>query len=98
MKQAAKEGKIQDKTPLYLKENVPSLQSFSLKQIASHKNREERYQKEGVYWQKKRSDKARKKQEMLTNQFTGAWTHYTDTLSGTRTDHMVESFQRISIE
>ena len=35
---------------------------------------------------------------MLTNQFTGAWTHYTDTVSGTRTDHMVESFQRISIE
>ena len=35
---------------------------------------------------------------MLTNQFTGAWTHYTDTVQGTRTDHMVESFQRISIE
>ena len=35
---------------------------------------------------------------LLTNQFTGAWTHYTDTVSGIRTDHMVESFQRISIE
>ena len=35
---------------------------------------------------------------LLTNQFTGAWTHYTDTVSGMRTDHMVESFQRISIE
>ena len=35
---------------------------------------------------------------LLTNQFTGAWTHYTDTVQGTRTDHMVESFQRISIE
>ena len=35
---------------------------------------------------------------MLTNQFTGAWTHYTDTASGPWTDHMVESFQSISIE
>ena len=35
---------------------------------------------------------------MLTNQFIGAWTHYIDTVRGTRTDHMVGSFQRISIE
>ena len=35
---------------------------------------------------------------LLTNQFTGAWTHYTDTLQGTRTDHMMGSFQRILIE
>ena len=35
---------------------------------------------------------------LLTNQFTGAWTHYTDTVQGARTDHMVEGFQRISIE
>ena len=40
LKQAAKEGKTQDKTPLHLNENVLSLQSFSLKQIASHKNQE----------------------------------------------------------
>ena len=26
---------------------------------------------------------------MLTNQFTSAWTHYTGTIRGTRTDHMV---------
>ena len=35
---------------------------------------------------------------MLTNQFTGAWTHYTDTVQGIRIDHMVGSFQRILIE
>ena len=39
-----------------------------------------------------------KNEIVLTNQFTGAWTHYPDTVSGARTDHMVESFQRISIE
>ena len=60
LKQAAKEGKTQDKTPLHLKENILFLQSFTLKQIASHKNWEERYQKEGVYWQKEWSDKAKK--------------------------------------
>ena len=36
--------------------------------------------------------------KILTNQFTGAWTHYTGTLRGTRTDHMVGYFQEISIE
>ena len=39
---------------------------------------------------------------VLTNKFTGAWTHYTDTVSGTWTDHwtdhMVENFQKILIE
>ena len=34
---------------------------------------------------------------MLTNQFNGAWTHYTHTPQGTQTDHMV-GCQRILIE
>ena len=36
--------------------------------------------------------------ELLTNQFTGAWTHYTGTLQDTRTDHVVGYFQEILIE
>ena len=36
--------------------------------------------------------------ELLTNQFTGAWTHYKGTPQGTQTDHIVGWFQRISIE
>ena len=35
---------------------------------------------------------------LLTNQCTCAWTHYTGTIQGTRTDHMAGCFQRISIE
>ena len=35
---------------------------------------------------------------MLSNQFTGAWTHYTGTPHGTQTDHMVGCFQGILIE
>ena len=31
---------------------------------------------------------------LLTNQFTSAWTHYTDTTQGTRTDHTVGYFQK----
>ena len=32
---------------------------------------------------------------LLTNQFTGAWTHYTGTIQGPQTDHMVIYFQEI---
>ena len=37
-------------------------------------------------------------QLVLTNQFAGAWTCYTDTPKGIRTDHMVGYSQTISIE
>ena len=65
LKQATKEGKPQDKMPLHLKQKVLSLQPFTLKQIASYTYRDKLYQKEDVYWQKMRGDKARKKQEKL---------------------------------
>ena len=32
--------------------------------------------------------------KLLTNWFTGVWTHYTGTPQGTRTDHMVGFFQK----
>ena len=35
---------------------------------------------------------------VLTNQFTGAWTHYTGTPQGTQIDYMVGCFHTISIE
>ena len=49
-------------------------------------------------WQSKRTADQAEQQSMLTNQFTDAWTHYTCTLQGTQTDHMVGCFQTILIE
>lgn len=63
MKENVKENKTKGMTPTMLLDAVPELRSLTKKQLRSHKHREERHVHEGVHWQKKRNDKARKKYE-----------------------------------
>jgi hypothetical protein len=61
MAEDVKAGRTFDKKPRDLQRERPEFQEFPLSVFRGHKYQEERKVKEGVYWQKKRNDTARKK-------------------------------------
>jgi hypothetical protein len=67
MAEDVKAGRTLHVKPSALRATRVEYQEFPLPVFRGHKYQEERKEREGVYWQKKRNDKARKKHEKEVN-------------------------------
>lgn len=63
MAEDVKAGRTLQMKPSVLRESRSEYQEFPLAILRNHKYQEERKEREGVYWQKKRNDRARKKHD-----------------------------------
>jgi hypothetical protein len=68
MAEDVKEGRTLDIKPSALQATRAEYQDFPLDILRGHKYQQERKEREGVFWQKKRNDKARKKHEKEARQ------------------------------
>jgi hypothetical protein len=85
MAEDVKAGRTLQMKPSVLRESRSEYQEFPLAILRNHKYQEERKEREGVYWQKKRNDRARKKHERDVRSLQAGGTTSLDEAAGNTT-------------